>query len=157
MDSSAELKQVRITADGSCLGNGTGATRAAVAAILRCGPHSRAVAGYIGSATNQQAEIAAAAFALEALKEPCAVTLRTDSRYVVETMAGRFRRKTNHDHWRRLDLAVAPHRVTFEWVKGHSGDAEQEAADELAQEVARAGQADGARLRAYAARFGRAA
>lgn len=72
-------------------------------------------------------------------------------------MAGRFRRKTNHDHWRRLDLAAAPHRVTYEWVKGHSGDAEQEAADELAQEVAHAGSADEGRLRTYAARFGRAA
>ena len=157
MNTDPELKQVRITADGSCLGNGTATTRAAVAAILRFGPHSRAVADYIGSATHPQAEIAPPAFALEAHKEPCAVTLRTDSRYVVETMAGRFRRKANHDHWRRLDLAAAPHRVTFEWVKGHSGDPEQEAADELAQEVARAGGADEGRLRTYAARFSRAA
>ena len=142
MDSSAELKQVRITADGSCLGNGTGATRAAVAAILRCGPHSRAVAGYIGSATNQQAEIAAAAFALEALKEPCAVTLRTDSRYVVETMSGRFKRKANHDWWARLDRAANTHEIEWQWIKGHAGQVAQEAVDKAARRIAALGRVD---------------
>ncbi|MGH9928585.1 MAG: hypothetical protein ACREA9_05050, partial [Pyrinomonadaceae bacterium] len=42
----------------------------------------------------------------ESLSEPCSVNLFTDSRYVVETMGGRFRRKTNHEWWARLDKAA---------------------------------------------------
>src|SRR6266576_6204676 len=90
-------KQVTIFCDGSSLGNGQMATRAAAVALLGYRGLWRAVGTYLGQATNQQAEVAAAALGLESLKEPCRVHLFTDSRYVVETMGGRFRRKTNHD------------------------------------------------------------
>ena len=60
----AERKQVTITTDGACLGNGQDQTRAAAAAILEYQGHKRAIACYIGSSTNQRAEINAAAFAL---------------------------------------------------------------------------------------------
>jgi ribonuclease HI len=132
-------KHVTITVDGACLGNGKTETRAAAAGILEYRGRKRATACYIGPATNQRAEIIAAALALEALKQPCTVTLRTDSRYVSETMAGNFKRKTNLDLWERLDLAAAPHQVTFEWVRGHNGDPHQEAADRLARATAHLG------------------
>jgi ribonuclease HI len=86
------FKQVTIFCDGSSLGK-------------------RAVGEFLGRATNQQAEIAAAAVGLESLRQPCQVNLFTDSRYVVETMNGRFRRKTNLPWWERLDRAAGPHKV----------------------------------------------
>lgn len=129
-------KLVIITADGACLGNGQTETRAAVAAILNYQGHRRAVAEYIGPSTNQRAEILAVACGLESLKEPCTVIVRSDSRYVIETMKGEFKRRTNHDCWARLEAAVQIHEVTYEWVKGHNGDPEQEAADTIARTTA---------------------
>src|SRR6185295_19585736 len=95
-----------------------------------------------GSATNQQAEVAAAAIALESLREPCRVRLHSDSRYVIETMSGRFRRKTNHTWWDRLDRAARNHQVTWQWVEGHAGHVVQEAADRAARTIAKRGRAD---------------
>ena len=97
MDSDVDrrpAKLVTIFCDGSSLGNGRDATRAAAVALLGFKGLWRAFGTYLGKATNQQAEIAAAALGLEALKVPCRVRLHTDSKYVVETMSGRFRRKT---------------------------------------------------------------
>src|SRR6184192_4062377 len=94
------VKLVTIFCDGSSLGNGREATRAAAVALLGYQGLWRAFGNYLGNATNQQAEIAAAALGLEALKEPCRVSVHTDSRYVIETMKGNFRRKTNHDWWK---------------------------------------------------------
>ena len=102
----------------------------------------RAVGEYLGCATNQQAEIAAAAVGLEALREPCKVKVFTDSRYVVETMSGRFRRKTNLEWWNRLDRAVGKHTVNWEWTRGHAGDLLQEAVDKAARRIAAAGHVD---------------
>jgi ribonuclease HI len=135
-----DKKQVVITVDGACLGNGQSANpRAAAAAILNYMGRRRAVGIYIGEGTNQRAEILAAVHGLESLKEPCVITLRSDSKYVVETMNGNFQRRTNLDCWERLDAAAAPHEVLWEWVKGHNGDADQEAADRLARSIAQLG------------------
>ena len=87
------LKSVSIFCDGSSLGNGQASPRAAAVALLGYRDMWRAFGLFLGNATNQQAEIAAAALGLEQLTEPCRVSLHTDSRYVVETMCGRFRRK----------------------------------------------------------------
>ena len=133
---SNSLKSVTIVFDGSSLGNGQAATRAAAVALLGYRGIWRAVGTYLGQATNQQAEIAAAALGLEALREPCRVRVVTDSRYVVETMSGRFRRKSNPDWWQRLDEAVRPHEVSWEWAKGHAGHVVQEAADRAARKIA---------------------
>lgn len=140
--SSALLKKVAIYCDGSSLGNGQAATRAAAVALLGYQGVWRAVGTYLGHATNQQAEVAAAALGLENLREPCQVHLFTDSRYVVETMSGRFRRKTNHEWWRRLDDAAAKHQVTWKWLRGHDGHVVQEAADRAARRIAAMGHAD---------------
>jgi len=130
------LKQVAIYCDGSSLGNGQVASRAAAVALLGYKGYWRAVGEYLGAATNQQAEIAAAALGLESLTQPCQVSVFTDSRYVVETMNGRFRRKTNLPWWQRLDRAAAPHKVHWEWTRGHAGHLLQEAADAAARRIA---------------------
>ena len=136
------MKEVLIYCDGSSLGNGRDAPRAAAVALLGFRGVWRAFGVYLGTATNQQAEIAAAALGLEQLREPCRVTVMTDSRYVVETMSGRFRRKSNHEWWARLDRAAAPHQIDWRWVKGHAGHAAQEAVDRAARRIAAAGHAD---------------
>lgn len=137
-----DLKEVTIFCDGSSLGNGRGVTRAAAVALLGYRGIWRSVGTYLGNATNQQAEIAAAAVGLEGLRRPCDVHLFTDSRYVVETMAGRFRRKTNHEWWKRLDQAASRHNVTWEWTAGHAGHVVQEAVDRAARRIASLGRVD---------------
>jgi len=147
-------KEVTIFCDGSSLGNGLKNTRAAAVALLGYQGIWRSVGIYLGSATNQQAEIAAAAIGLEALRQPCRVHLFTDSRYVVETMGGRFRRKTNHDWWERLDQAASRHEVTWEWTRGHVGHVIQEAVDRAARRIASLGRVDEEVLRDAEERVG---
>ncbi len=139
---SQSMKEVIIYCDGSSLGNGRGDPRAAAVALLGFRGVWRAFGEYLGGATNQQAEVAAAALGLEQLREPCRVTVLSDSRYVVETMSGRFRRKSNHDWWARLDKAAGPHQIKWQWLKGHAGHVAQEAVDRAARSIAAAGHAD---------------
>jgi ribonuclease HI len=136
------MKDVLIYCDGSSLGNGREDPRAAAVALLGFRGVWRAFGAYLGAATNQQAEVAAAALGLEQLREPCHVTVLSDSRYVVETMSGRFRRKTNHEWWARLDKAADSHQIRWEWLKGHAGHVAQEAVDKAARRIAAAGHAD---------------
>lgn len=140
------MKQVTIVCDGSSLGNGKGNPRAAAVAVLGFKGLWKAVGTYLGNATNQQAEIAAASLGLENLKEPCRVRLLSDSRYVVETMGGTWKRKTNHEWWARLDKAAGRHQIEWEWVKGHNGHEIQEIADKAARMIAAAGTVDNAVL-----------
>jgi ribonuclease HI len=135
-------KEVTIICDGSSLGNGQAVTRAAAVALLGYRDKWRAVGEFLGQATNQQAEIIAAALGLESLKEPCRVRVITDSRYVVETMNGHFRRRANLELWERLDRAARPHFITWEWTKGHAGHFRQEAVDQAARRIAMTGCVD---------------
>jgi ribonuclease HI len=153
---SAPAKQVTIYCDGSSLGNGREDPRAAAAALLNWRDRWRAFGCYLGAATNQQAEIVAAAIGLESLREPCRVKILTDSRYVVETMAGRFRRKSNHEWWERLDRAAGSHRIEWRWIKGHAGHGAQEAVDKAARAIAALGRADEEVLREAAETLSRA-
>lgn len=139
---SVTMKSVTIICDGSSLGNGKGSPRAAAVAVLGFKGFWKAFGEYLGTATNQQAEIAAAALGLENLKEPCRVRLLSDSRYVVETMGGTWKRKTNHDWWKRLDKAAAKHTIDWQWIKGHAGHEIQEIADKAARKIAAAGKVD---------------
>jgi ribonuclease HI len=136
------MKEVTIVCDGSSLGNGKGNPRAAAVAILGYKGFWRAFGEYLGSATNQQAEIAAARIGLEKLTEPCKVRVLSDSRYVVETMTGNFRKKTNLDWWAKLDKAAQRHKIEWEWVKGHAGHEVQEVVDTLARKTAELGKVD---------------
>lgn len=140
------MKEVTIVCDGSSLGNGRGATRAAAVAVLGFRGYWRAFGEYLGNATNQQAEIAAAWVGLKTLREPCKVKVLTDSRYVVETMTGNFRKKANLDWWAKLDKAAEKHQIKWEWTKGHAGHEIQEIADKMARKVAELGHVDEALL-----------
>lgn len=136
------LKLVVIHTDGACRGNpGPGGW----GARLAFGAHVRELCGGEPETTNNRMEMMAAIQALETLKEPCAVTLYTDSVYVrsgiLEWLPGWKARgwKTasrqpvkNVDLWQRLDAARQRHEVDWRWVKGHAGDPGNEAADQLA-------------------------
>lgn len=141
------MKKVTITCDGSSLGNGNVGARAGSVAILSYSTddgkaHNRVVGEYLGSATNNQAEIVAAAIGLEALKYPCQVEVITDSRYVVDTLNGLYRQKKNHEFWARLRDAALPHAVTWKWTRGHAGHPIQELCDVAAKKIAFAGRVD---------------
>lgn len=148
------MKKVTIVCDGSSLGNGKGNPRAAAIAVLGFKGYWKAVGEYLGKATNQQAEIAAAAIGLENLKESCSVTLMSDSRYVVETMGGTWKRKTNLDWWSRLDAAAGKHKIEWLWIKGHAGHDVQEVADKMARKMAELGYVDEDLLDEAAAELG---
>jgi ribonuclease HI len=137
---------VEISTDGACLGNpGPGGW----AALLRCAGRERELAGGESHTTNNRMELMAAIAALEALSRPCQVSLRTDSQYVrqgiTEWMAAWQRRGwrtaggsevKNRDLWQRLSAAAAPHSIEWLWVKGHSGDPDNERVDQLARDAA---------------------
>ena len=152
--SSRFMKKVTIVCDGSSLGNGRGATRAAAVAVLGFKGYWRAIGEYLGNATNQQAEIAAATLGLANLKEPCRVKVLSDSRYVVETMLGNFRKKTNHEWWARLDSAASKHEIEWNWIRGHAGHEIQEVADKAARKIAAAGEVDAEMLDELVAALG---
>lgn len=136
------MKQVTIHTDGGCEGNpGPGGW----AAVLRYGDRVKEISGGEPTTTNNRMELQAAISALQALKEPCAVRLVTDSDYVksgITEWLPRWRangwrtsdRKPvkNTDLWRELDAATQPHRITWAWVKGHAGNTDNERCDTLA-------------------------
>lgn len=136
------MKQVDIFTDGACKGNpGPGGW----AAILRMGAHEKELTGGQVATTNNRMEMTAILRGLSALNEPCAVTVHTDSRYVIDGMTqwifGWQKRGwlnaakkpvANEDLWRELIAAARPHKVSWEWVKGHSGHPENERCDALA-------------------------
>ena len=133
------MKHITITCDGSSLGNGSNAARAGAVAILEFKGLRKIVGEFLGTATNQQAEIVAACVGLEALKEPCQIEVISDSQYVVKTMNRLFKRKTNHEFWQRLDNAAHGHRITWTWTRGHAGHPVQEKCDEAARLIAATG------------------
>jgi ribonuclease HI len=136
--------RVTIYTDGACSGNpGPGGW----GAILVHGDHRREIKGGEPLTTNNRMELMAAISALEALRKPCVVDIHTDSQYLrngITSWIDRWKRNgwrtaegkpvKNAELWRRLDAALAQHRVRWHWVRGHAGDAFNERADELARE-----------------------
>jgi ribonuclease HI len=134
---------IDVFTDGACTGNpGPGGW----AAILRAGSHERELSGGEKATTNNRMELMAAIGALEALKKPSAVTIHTDSRYVMDGATKWLPRwkvngwrtadkkpVKNDDLWRALEAAAAPHAVAWRWVQGHAGHPENERADALAR------------------------
>jgi len=140
-------KQVVIFTDGACLGNpGPGG----YGAILIYGQHRKELSAAYRKTTNNRMELLAAIVGLEALKEKCKVTLYSDSQYLVNAIQRGWARKwrandwkrnkkekaLNPDLWERLLTICEHHEVEFQWVKGHSGQAENERCDEIANQAA---------------------
>ena len=142
------MKAVEIFTDGACKGNpGPGGW----GVILRTGDHEKELSGSEQATTNNRMELTAAIRGLAALKAPCDVTLHTDSRYVIDGITkwifgwqksgwvnAAKKPVANADLWRELITAARPHKVRWEWVKGHAGHPENERADRLASDAARA-------------------
>ena len=140
------MKQVEIFTDGACKGNpGPGGW----GAVLRMGGHEKELSGHAPATTNNRMELSAVIEALNALKSPCEVRLHTDSKYVIEGITkwifgwqkngwknAAKKPVANSDLWIALLEAVRPHRVTWQWVKGHAGHPENERADKLASDAA---------------------
>lgn len=127
---------VTVYADTSCLRNGSPDASAGCGSVIvdRNRKQVKLVAKYLPDAvTNQQAGILACVKALGELRRPCRVEIFSDSMYVIDTMNGRNRMKTNRPFWGCLVEASMGHHITWRWVKGHDGLVFQEAADRLAR------------------------
>lgn len=138
---------VTITTDGSCgdshvKGLGPGGW----GVVLRSGKHYKELRGGDPETTNNRMELTATIQGLSALKHPSSVTIRVDSEYVrrgmTEWLEGWLKRGwhnskrkpvKNKDLWLELLEAAEPHGINWVWVKGHSGDTDNERADALAE------------------------
>ncbi len=139
------MKQVEIFTDGACSGNpGPGGW----GAVLRYGSAEKELSGGAADTTNNRMELSAVIAALSALKEPCKVTLTSDSKYVIDAVTKGWAKKwqangwvksdkkpaLNADLWKKLLTLLEKHDVRFVWVKGHAGHPENERCDRLAVE-----------------------
>ncbi len=137
------MKQVTLYTDGACSGNpGPGGW----AAILKYGRYVKELSGGEKATTNNRMELTAVIKGLEALSEPCAVDLWSDSKYVIDALEkgwakgwrargwvkGDKKPALNPDLWERLLELCEEHRVTLHWVKGHADDPYNERCDKLA-------------------------
>jgi ribonuclease HI len=122
-------------ADGSCIGN-PGPGGWGVVIIMPAGLREEHSGG-APRTTNNRMEMTAAIEALRRLPEGVAVTLRSDSEYLVKSINLKWRRNANLDLWRELDRELGRHRVRLEWVRGHADDELNNRADQLAQQEAR--------------------
>ncbi|HIV87349.1 MAG TPA: ribonuclease HI [Candidatus Pygmaiobacter gallistercoris] len=137
------MKQVTIFTDGACSGNpGPGGW----GAILRYRGIERAISGGAAETTNNRMELTAVLQAFSLLKEPCEVTLCSDSKYVMDGLskgwAESWRRNgwrksdkkpaLNADLWQQLLEVIRPHRIHYQWIKGHAGHPENERCDAMA-------------------------
>lgn len=136
-------KTVYIYSDGACSGNpGPGG----YGVILRCEGKEMELSGGEKDTTNNRMELMGVITGLEALKYPCKVIFQTDSKYVVDSVTKGWARSwkknnwvksdkkpaLNSDLWERLLALLDKHDVTFTWIKGHAGHAENERCDKLA-------------------------
>ena len=148
------MKSVLLHCDGSGSGNpGPGGW----AAILQYGVHERELTGNESETTNDRMELTAAIHGLRVLKEPCAVTVRTDSRYLINAFTKgwvddwrhrEWKNATgepvpNRDLWEALLAEAAHHDVTWEWVEGHAGDLFNERCQSMAVAACEAAQREG--------------
>ena len=141
------MKQVDIYTDGACQGNpGPGG----YGVVLLSGEHRRELSGGYRRTTNNRMELLAVIEGLAALKEKSKVRVHSDSRYVVDALAKEWAVKWRKNGWMRnkQDAAINPdlwarlldlcegHDMSYRWVKGHSGNPENERCDRLATQAA---------------------
>lgn len=137
------MKKVEIYTDGACSGNpGKGGW----GAVLIYNSKEKQFSGADPSTTNNRMELTAVIEALKALKEPCEVTLTTDSKYVCDAINKGWvyswqkkgwkkadgKKALNVDLWQQLLEQMQIHKVEFVWVKGHAGHKYNEICDTLA-------------------------
>ena len=144
---------VTLYTDGSARGNpdGPGGYGALLEYVDNTGnKHTREYSGGFKKTTNNRMELMAVIIGLEALTKPCQVKVYSDSQYVIKAFndkwlegwikkgwkRGKNEPVKNVDLWKRLLQAKEPHRVTFNWVKGHAGHPQNERCDELATTAA---------------------
>lgn len=138
------MKSVKLFTDGSCSRNpGPGGW----GAILQYAGHEKELSGGAVHTTNNRMELSAVIAGLEQLKEPCAVTLTSDSKYVCDAITKGWARGwekngwrkndksavSNVDLWKKLLALLDTHKVTIVWVRGHTGHPENERCDKLAK------------------------
>lgn len=137
--------RIQIYSDGACRGNpGPGGW----GALLCYNGAERELSGAVTDTTNNRMELLAAIMGLEALTRPSAVALTTDSQYVkngITDWLAKWKKNNwqtaakrpvkNRDLWLRLERACQPHRIEWQWVRGHSGHPENERADRLANQA----------------------
>ena len=137
------MKHVDIYTDGACRGN---PGKGGFGAILVYEGHEKEISGGEKETTNNRMELMAAITALEQLKEPCEVTLTSDSKYMIDSITlgwaaswkSRGWKKAdkspalNPDLWERLLTLLDIHKVSFVWVRGHNGHPYNERCDKLA-------------------------
>lgn len=136
-------KEVTVFTDGACSGNpGPGGW----GAILRYNNVEKELSGGEAETTNNRMELTAAIEALSALKQPCNVTLYSDSKYLIDSLqkgwAKGWRAKgwkksdgkpaLNPDLWQKLLSLTETHNVTLKWIKGHNEHPENERCDRMA-------------------------
>lgn len=136
-----------IYTDGACKGNpGPGG----YGVLLRFGKHRKELSGGCRLTTNNRMELLACIAGLRVLTRPCKVVLHSDSKYVVHAFTRHWTEAwqrrgwklksgdpvKNRDLWEELVRLCETHEVTFTWVKGHAGHAENERCDELATSAA---------------------
>ncbi len=138
------MKKIDIYTDGACSGN-PGAGGYGIVMLYK-GARKELSQGYRVT-TNNRMEMLAVIKALECLKEPCQVTLYSDSKYVVDSITKGWvygwkkrgwiksdkKKALNVDLWERLLPLLEKHQVEFVWVKGHAENVENERCDELAR------------------------
>ena len=137
------MKQVTIYTDGACSGNpGPGGW----GAVLLYGRHQKEISGSEASTTNNRMELTAVIRALSILKEPCAVDLYSDSKYVIDALEKGWvygwkkkgwiksdkKPALNVDLWERLLELVSRHRLRYHWVKGHAENEKNNRCDQMA-------------------------
>ena len=137
------MKKVNIYTDGACKGN---PGRGGWGTILVYGAHEKELSGGEVMTTNNRMELMAVISGLEALREPCEVTLTSDSTYVINSITKKWldgwKKKNwvksgntpvpNADLWKRLIEAMKPHTIEWVWVRGHNGHPYNERCDRLA-------------------------
>jgi ribonuclease HI len=143
------VKEVVIYTDGACSGNpGPGGW----GAVLMYGGHRKELSGGEKMTTNNRMELTAVIEALRALKQPCSVTVYSDSAYVVNGFSlgwvdgwirngwvnSRGQPVENQDLWKTLLGEMERHRVRYVKVKGHSDNEWNNRCDQLAREAIRA-------------------
>lgn len=137
------MKKVEMFTDGACSGNpGPGG----YGVILRYKGIEKELSGGNPQTTNNRMELSAVIAGLSALKEPCEVTITSDSKYIIDAIQKGWAKKwkannwiksdkkkaLNPDLWDKLLSLLEKHKVEFIWVKGHAGHPENERCDELA-------------------------